>query len=253
MKTSEKEATIIVDYQKWFADKKVNELYVNGWELIAPYINEVVRDTKSNWWIIIASKDMHRVWNVSFAQNFKWKVSLTEALKVWKQPWSENFITLKEVLNWTEENNWLESTAWFTVAELKAYLYTQENQTMALWPSHCVVNTPWSEYQDWLDTTLIDIEIIKWYKNAEHPYSAFPWIELWTTRWMIDILDEECIKKVKVVWLAADWCAWDTAIDIAKIWRFVVEFIKKATKAVTPSDEVEYLKKMRNVGVVIVE
>ncbi|MDD2870407.1 MAG: isochorismatase family protein [Candidatus Gracilibacteria bacterium] len=253
MRNKEKEAVIIVDYQKGFADKQVNELYVNGGETLAPIINEVTREVKSKGGIILASKDMHRLGNVSFAQNFKGKVALTDALKAGKTPGPENFITLSEVEHWTEESNGLEDSAGFTVSELKAYLSTQKNYTMALWPAHCVVNTPGSEYQDGLDKSLIDIEIIKGYQNNTHPYSAYPGIELGTKREVIDVLDEEGIIKVKVTGLAADWCAGDTAIDIAKVGRFVVEFIKKASKAVTPADEVEYLMNMRNSGVIIVE
>ena len=253
MRTEGIKAALIVDYQKAFATKKVKELYVNGWEILAPIINEVVRDVKSKWWIILSSRDIHRSWNISFAQNFKWKVPITESIRNWLQPWPQNFITLTEIKNWTEQNNWLEDTAWFTVYELKAYLSTLENQTMALWPVHCVANTSWAEYQEWLDTSQIDIELIKWYNNAEHPYSAFPWIEIWTTRDMLEVLKEKKVKKIKLTWLAADWCVLKSAIDIVWIWWIIVEFIKKATKAVSPENEIEYLGKMREAWVIIIE
>lgn len=248
-----KEALIVVDYQKWFSDKEVDELYVEWGETIAPIINDVIRETKSKWWIIIATKDMHREWNVSFAQNFIWKFPITESLKKWEEPVPQNFITLEEVQNWTDENNWLNDSSWFTVEELKAYLFSLPEKYIALWPNHCVVNTTWSEYDKGLDTNSIDLEIYKWYKNSEHPYSAAPWIEVWTTRWLIQVLKDEAIKKVKLVWLAEEWCVWDTGKDIFNDLWIDVELIRKATKAVLPENQVEYLKEMRKNWITINE
>ena len=221
--------------------------------ILSPIINEIVWETKSKWWIIIATKDMHREWNVSFAQNFIWKEPITEALKKWEKPSSRNFITLDEVQNWTENNNQLNTSAEFSVNELKTYLKTLENNTLVLWPKHCVVNTPWSDYHEDLDTNLIDIEVFKWYKNSEHPYSAAPWIEIWTKRSLIDVLKDEKVKVANIVWLAEEFCVWDTAKDIFKELGILVNLIRKATKAVNPSDQVEYLEKMRKEGVTIID
>lgn len=247
-----KEALIVIDYQRWFADKSLNELYVEWGEKLAPIINELMAETKSKWWIIIASRDMHREGNISFAQNFVWKEPITE-IPQWKQPDQKNFISLEEIQNWTEEKNWLTPSAGFSVAELKAYSDTLPNKTMIMWPKHCVVNTPWSEYQTWLDTSLIDIEIAKWYKQDEHPYSAAPGIEIWGKQNLEKILESHDVKKVRWVWLAEDYCVKDTLIDTAKSWKFIVELIRKATKAVNPADEVSYLSQLRQAGVKIID
>ncbi len=246
--TTNREATIVVDYQNWFADKKTNELYVQWGETIAPIINQLMRETKSKGWIVIATKDMHRIWNISFANNFIWKKPITE---VWPND-SRAFITLEEVINWTEERNWLNPSAWFTVAELKAYLETCWWSAI-MWPNHCVVNTEWNEYHKNLDTNLIDIEVYKWYENNEHPYSWFPWIEIWTKRNLAEILEKEKIKLVKVVWLASDYCVKDTALDLAKTWKYLVELMKNATKSVSPETEVIALEQMREAGVKVID
>lgn len=39
-------ATVVVDYQNGFANKKTNELYVHGGEDIAPVINSIMQRTK---------------------------------------------------------------------------------------------------------------------------------------------------------------------------------------------------------------
>jgi nicotinamidase-related amidase len=243
-----KQATMVVDYQNWFADEETNELYVNGGESIAPIINEIMQETKREWGIVIASKDMHRDWNISFAENFKWKVSITEF-------WPDDpraYITLKEIENWTEENNWLEDTAWFTVEELKVYVEIMWWKVF-MWPKHCWVNTKWNDYYKDLDTDLIDIEVYKWYEQNTHPYTAYPGIEVWTKRDLEQVLVDEKVDSIKVVWLATDWCVKDTAIDLAKAWKFVVELILKATKPVNPATQITALEQMREAWVKIIE
>ncbi len=237
---AKKEAVIVVDYQNWFAQEKTKELYVNWWESIAPIINQTMESVKNNWWIVIASKDMHRNWNISFAQNFKWKISITEV-------WPDNpkaYITSEEIKNWTENNNGLNSSAWFSIVELKYYV-EKSWWKVFMWPKHCVVNSEWSEYYKELNANLIDIEVAKWYTNFEHPYSATPWIEIWNKRTLIQILEEEEVKKIKVVWLATDWCVKDTALDIIKSKQFEVELILKATAWVTPEWTKEAIKIMQ--------
>ena len=243
-----KEAVMVVDYQKWFWNPDVNELYVQWWETIAPVINEVMSDVRRKLWIVVASRDMHKPWNISFAQNFVWKKPITEVWPCW-----ESILTYEEIKNWTDEDNWLSWSAWFTVKELKDYVKSCTDETAIMWPWHCVINTPWSEYQDWFDVSSIDFEVAKWYKNWVHPYSAEPGIEIWTTRSLVDVFGDELVKKIKVVWLASDYCVKDTALDLAKTGRFIVDLIMKWTKSVDASTEVEALAKMRDAWVNIIE
>ena len=243
-----REAVMVVDYQNWFAKKETNELYVNWWESIAPIINKIMKSVKNNWWIIVASKDMHRNWNISFAQNFKWKVSITEV-------WPDNpkaYITSEEIKNWTEEKNGLNPSAWFTVLELKEYIDITWWKAF-MWPNHCVVNSEGSEYYKELNTDLIDIEVAKWYTNFEHPYSAVPWIEIWNKRSLIEIFEDEKVDKIKVVWLASDWCVKDTALDLIKSNKFEIELILEATKAVNPTTEASAIKQMKKAGIKIID
>lgn len=64
-----KEAVIVVDYQNDFGDKN-GSLYVSWGELLAPRINEIMKETKARWGIIITSQDWHPSDHISFASSF---------------------------------------------------------------------------------------------------------------------------------------------------------------------------------------
>lgn len=66
---NKREAVIVVDYQNDFGDKN-GSLYVSWGELLAPRINEIMKETKAKWGIIITSQDWHPSNHVSFASNF---------------------------------------------------------------------------------------------------------------------------------------------------------------------------------------
>jgi len=128
-------AAMIVDYQKWFGDKNINELYVEWGEKLAPIINNIMNGVKSKWWIIVASKDWHPEWNIAFASSFIWKSAITSI-----GPIPEAFVTIEEIADWTETNNWLSNNAKFTVAQLRVYLETNivdwKRVPLIMWPDH---------------------------------------------------------------------------------------------------------------------
>ena len=220
------EAVIIVDYQNDFANPETGSLYVNSWEKIAEAINETVLETKKKGWIIISSRELHPTGHISFASNYINKESIIEAFRRGENPNPKNFITLKEVENWTEENNWISNKADFSIDELKAYLSVQDNEMDALWPDHCIENTFGSEFYKDLNSSQIDIEIKKWFEANTHPYSAFGGRTLDEKQSTLEILKKYKIKVVKIVGLATDYCNIATAMD-AKKYGFNVEFIKK--------------------------
>lgn len=242
----EKVAWIIIDYQNDFANPNTWTLYVNGWEKIAWAINETSKYIKSNGWIIIASRELHPAWHISFASNFNWKEPITECFKRWEEPTWNNFISLEELKNW----KLIHKTAWFNSEQLERYI--KENWTQALWPEHCVDWTFWAEFYKDLDTNLIDIEVKKWFEVDKHPYSVFWWFTMDSKKSTFELLKERWIKLLKIMWLATDYCDLDTALDWVKNW-FEVEFILKATAWVSPSWVVEALEKMRNVWVKILD
>lgn len=246
----EKEAVIVVDYQNDFANPETWSLYVSGWEKIAWAINKIVSETKTKWWIVISSRELHPAWHISFASNFKWKESIIEAFKRGEAPSSKNFITTEEIEGWSEENNWLSPSADFSVEELKAYIATVWDQ--AMWPDHCVEWSFWSAFYKDFDSSMVDIEIKKWFEADSHPYSAFGWVTMDGKKAMIEVLKEAWVKVLKVVWLATDYCDIATVMDGIKN-DFKVEFILEASAWVDPAGTIEALRKMREAWVKIVE
>lgn len=125
-----------------------------------------------------------------------------------------------------------------------------ENHTsFFIWPKHCVTNTPWVEYMDWLNVEEINIEVKKWFKVDEDSYSAFGWLELKDNlprRNLLQILQENQVKVLKIVWLATDYCVKATVIDALKI-NFEVQVVKDAIKAVNinPEDEKNAIEEMK--------
>lgn len=246
----EKEAVIVVDYQNSFANPETGSLYVKWWEKIAPVINEVVAWVKNKWWIIISSRELHPIWHISFASSFVWKESITEAFKNWISPSEINFITKKEVAEWTEKNNWIAKNASFSVKELKAYLDTVWDQ--ALWPEHCVKWSEGAEFFKEFDSTKVDIEVKKWFKPDTHPYSAFEAKTIDEKESTFEVLKRLWVKIVKVVWLATDYCDIATVLDARK-YGMQTEFIEKASAWVDPAWTIEALKRMREAWAKIID
>lgn len=244
-----KEALIVVDYQNDFANPETGSLYVDGGEKIAEAINQAIKKVKETWGLIIASRESHPQGHISFASNFMNKTPITETLSKGKQPNSENFITYHEIKNWTQENNGIQKSANFSLAELKAYIKTM--WTQAVWPDHCVDNTFGSEYFKGFDSSQIDFEIIKWADANNHPYSAFWGFESKNKQSLLEVLKQNTIEQIKIVWLATDYCNLATALDGVK--NFNVAFIQKASAWVAPETTIQALENMRKAWVEIIK
>lgn len=229
------EATIVVDYQNGFNPKTasgVNELPVEWWENLAPVINEIMRETKSKWGLVIATRDWHPQWHMSFASNYKNR-------EVFDSIWWE------DAMNGIPNKLELSPTAEFTQKDLQTEFWAIWSQI--LWPDHCLAGTPWAEYLNQLDTKLIDKHIIKWYDARTEMYSWFFWKEQRDDNTIVrltDILKEAWVWIVKVVWLATDFCVNATAVDALKN-GFDVEVIKRAIAWVDPEQSVKRLEELR--------
>jgi len=243
-------ALIPVDYENGFAHPEIWELYVAGWETLAPYIKDVIRETKQAGWLVIPTRDIHPEGHISFVTSFIWKEALTDALKRWDVPSDKNFITYEEVKNWTEENNGLSDTATFTVNELQAYL--QVAGTQAMWPEHCKAETESSLYHWGIEETGFDYEIKKWFKANEECYSWFGGVEMKTETPLGKLLKDLWVQTVKVLWLATDYCVKATAIDAKKL-GFSVELLTEWIKWVAPETTIQALEEMREQGIKIIE
>jgi len=127
---------------------------------------------------------------------------------------TKGVLTLKDIENWTEENNGLTSTAGFSIEELREVLASNWWEIL-LWPDHCVEGTRWADYYGLLNSSLIDQEVIKWRGTKDHPYTGF-WGDNTQGESLIEIIQWYGIEEVDVLWLATDYCVNDTVMDALK-------------------------------------
>lgn len=88
-----KKALIVVDYQNGFIPEHasgVSELPVEWWELLAPRINELMREVKTAGWLIIATRDWHPQNHVSFASTHPWKQAFVDSLENGQELWPDH-------------------------------------------------------------------------------------------------------------------------------------------------------------------
>jgi nicotinamidase-related amidase len=242
----EKEALMIVDFTHAFADKEIDELYVAGWETLVPVINTLIREVKGRGGIIIASKEEHDRWSISFASNFRWKMPIT---RVWPDD-PRAWVTLEEVLSWKSISDGTLPSAWFTLDELITYLRSLGGK-MQVWPDHSIRNEKGSEFFEGLDIDQIDHIVVKWRSNIDHPYSSFSAVEDSTGRTSEEICDDEGVEKIKFVWLATDYCAWESNFDFATTGKYQTELILPWCRAVSLDTEALMIEKLRQVGALI--
>lgn len=228
-------ALIVVDYQNGFIP--VNEwgtweLWVEGGWLLSPKINELMRDTKRKWGLVIATRDWHPQGHMSFASNYEWKnpfeaVTYDEAMNGFPQK-----LTIKESADFTDED--LVRETWAAWDQM-------------LWPDHCVAGTESAQYFKDLDTSLIDRHIIKGYDPTMEMYSWFFGKED-NEKWekLIEILRKLWVESVRVVWLATDYCIRSTAADAVKNgFKTVIDSSAIRWVAVPPEDTIKYLETLR--------
>lgn len=241
-----KEALMIVDYTFAFADKNTNELYVAGWETLAPVINTLMREVKGRGGIIIASKEEHDRWSISFASNFKGKAPIT---RVWPDD-PRAWVTLEEVLSWKSTSDGILPSAGFTLRELIAYLRSVGGK-MPVWPDHSIRGEKGSELYKGLDVDQIDHIVIKWRSNIDHPYSSINAVEDATGRTSEEICDDEGVEKIGFAWLATDYCAGESNFDFAITGKYETELILAWCRAVSPDTEALMIEKLRRVWALI--
>jgi nicotinamidase/pyrazinamidase len=78
------------------------------------------------------------------------------------------------------------------------------------WPLHCVQQTPGAEFHPALDTSLIDVEVLK--GIGEHAYSAFEGATADGVS-LDDLLTRHDIDRLVVCGLATDYCVLQTVLD----------------------------------------
>lgn len=186
-----KTAAVVVDYQKGFGDKKVNELYVQGGEEVVGNINSRMSEIRSEGGIVIASRELHRMGNIGFASSYVGKLPIIAV----PQGDPRGFVTLEEARKAGPKI--LAKQAGFTYEELIAYLETMG--VIPMWPDHCIDGTAGSEYVDGFDSSMVDYEVIKGYEYDRHPFSAANAVHLPTGKTTLQILEENRIEIVEIL------------------------------------------------------
>ncbi|MDD2693476.1 MAG: isochorismatase family protein [Candidatus Gracilibacteria bacterium] len=133
------------------------------------------------------------------------------------------------------------------------------------WPVHCVANTPGAAYIDGIDSSMIDTEIYKGFRNSNDGYSGFEGVDalsgdekegfevLSSSRSLEQILRASNVQVLKIVGLATDFCVFATARD-AKNLGFDVTVLRSGIAAVNvpnlPTGE-DKLRELADMGVKI--
>lgn len=125
------------------------------------------------------------------------------------------------------------------------------------WPNHCVENTWWADFMEWLQTNLITNKVYKWFDKNIDSYSAFWWNEI--NNWIIwrnldEILKRNNVKILNVLWLATDYCDLRTVLDALELWyKVIVHERWIAAVNVNPNDWREAIEKMKKMWAIILK
>ena len=111
------------------------------------------------------------------------------------------------------------------------------------WPVHCVQNTAGAEFHPALDTSRIDVEILKGQVDGSDGYSGFEDTDL------ASVLRSHDIDSVTIVGLATDYCVKNTALDALRE-GLEVTVDRDAVRGVDvePGDSERALDEMRAAG-----
>ena len=205
-------AVVSVDNTKTFEDANYQELYVQEGEQSAIASKAVMELLKPYGALMVNVLEEHPQGHISFVTSYKDKDVFQS-------------VTYDEVKNWTEEKNWLSSTARFTIKELQSFLEKVWSQT--LWPEHSKAWTDSSELMEPLQKKDFDLHIIKGNNVAKEAYSWFDNTNL------DEQLKTRNIKKLIVSGVATDYCVGNTALDAAQN-DYEVIVVQDAVRGVAP-------------------
>ena len=223
-------AVLSIDNTQWFENKKLNELYVNEWEMAAVHSKDVIDVCKRYWIRIINVFDNHPLWHVLFAANYKNK-----------KPY--DLISYDEVKDWTENDNQIWSRADFSLSELKSYLKGVWQEV--LWPDHCIQGTQWAKVNPPLLDSDFDYNVPKWEEVVNSWYSAFDHTNL------DELLKSQNIKKLILTWVATDYCVWQSAKDAKKLLYDPI-IISDAVRGVAPDSTEKMVKELSELWIQII-
>lgn len=113
----------------------------------------------------------------------------------------------------------------------------------AIWPVHCVQDTPGAQLHPALETDLVDVVVDKGLDPHSQGYSAFQHTGL------ADALHARGVTHLYVAGLATDYCVLNSVLD-ARAAGFDVTVVTDAVRGVevTPGDSADALRRMEEAG-----
>lgn len=224
-------ALIVVDYENSFIPESewwTWELWVEGWWLLYPAINELIKDTKAQWGIVIGTRDWHPKNHISFASNHPWKQPFIDSLEDGQELWPDHCIA---------ETPGAEYFNKLDVDKIDYHIIKWEKYYKDAYSGF-----------EWREMIPYDLLPNPWERNEAEMIEK-GW-QISEAKKIATILKGAWVNLVKIVWLATDYCVNATALDALKN-GFNVEVIEKAIAWVDPSQSVKRLEELREKWAII--
>lgn len=223
-------AVLSTDNNQSFCNGALNEFYAQGWEKAAQWTKKVIEILRPLWVTTVNIMEQHPEWHIGWASSYKNK-----------NPF--DFVSLEEIKDWTDLENWLSEKARFTVDELKAYLIMKWWKDQ-LWPDHSKAWSQWAKLMPPLVDNDFDLITVKWDKVNSEAYSWFDWTDL------DQKLRSRGIKNNLVTGVVTEVCVNATAMDSKKLWynTYVVE---DAIVPITKEGHIATLESLKSNWVII--
>ncbi len=124
----------------------------------------------------------------------------------------------------------------------------QQPDFVTTWPSHCVAGTSGSEYHAALDTSFVDVHILK--GQGKPAFSAFEGTDAAGVEFA-EILVQHDIEAIDVVGIATDYCVLASALD-ARDADLSVRVISNLTAGVAPGSTEAAIDQLVDAGCQVV-
>lgn len=114
-----------------------------------------------------------------------------------------------------------------------------------VWPDHCVQNTWWAEYYQYLDTHNIHQFVLKAHDIDKDSYSWF-----WEPNLNL-MLKQQWYDTLLISGVATDYCVAQTSLDAVKLW-YKTFVVSDCIKAVAPDTEIQAIQQCTKAGITFI-
>jgi nicotinamidase/pyrazinamidase len=122
----------------------------------------------------------------------------------------------------------------------------QEPDFVSTWPAHCVADTPGAEYHPDLDTSYLDLQVVK--GQGVPAYSAFEGVVADPGSGSLDdALRAGGVDRLDVVGIATDYCVLRSVLDALRL-GFDVRVLIDLTAGVAAASSAAAVAAMRDAG-----